>query len=80
MRKVQWDIRREGRKWQSEAMARYALTPEKIEMIRGKLLWSDEARLTLLALLLENVGIDKAVRLGDPAAWRAAIAELKEAD
>ena len=61
-------------------MARYALTPEKIEMIRGKLLWSDEARLTLLALLLENVGIDKAVRLGDPAAWRAAIAELKEAD
>jgi len=78
MRKVQWDIRRKGRAWRAEAMARYALTPEKIELIRGKLLWSEQQRLTLLALLLENVGIDKAVRLGDRAAWRAAIADLKE--
>ncbi len=62
-----WDIRRQGRAWKQEARARYSLTPEKIEMIDGKLLWSEEERVALLALLLENVGIDKAVRLGDPA-------------
>ena len=59
-------------------MQRYELTPEKIEMSEGKLLWDDEERLNLLALLLENVGADAAVRLGDPAVWRAAVAELPE--
>ena len=27
----------------------------------------------LLGLLLENVGADRAVKLGDPAVWRAAV-------
>jgi hypothetical protein len=71
-----WDIQAEGRAWRSEAMDRYALTPEKLEMIGGKLLYDDEERLTLLALLLENVGADAAVRLGDPGVWRAAVAKL----
>jgi hypothetical protein len=31
----------------------------------------------LCGCLLENVGVDEAVRLGDPAIWRAAIAALK---
>ena len=62
-----------------EAMQRYELAPEKIEMIEGKLLWDDDARLTLLGLLLENVGADAAVKLGDPAVWRAAIADLRNA-
>jgi hypothetical protein len=32
-----WDIRREGRVWHAEeAMARYQLTPEKIEMVKGR--------------------------------------------
>lgn len=73
---VNWDVRRGPRAWGSEAMQRYELTPEKIEMVEGKLLWDDEARLNLLGLLLENVGADAAVRLGDPAVWRAAVAEL----
>ena len=72
-----WDIRAEGRAWRNEAMDRYALTPEKLEMIEGKLLDNDEERLTLLALLLENVGADAAVRLGDPDVWRAAVARLE---
>lgn len=71
-----WDIRREGRAWGEEAMARYQLAPEKIEMIRGRLFWSDEDRLAMLALLLENVGADAAVRLGDPSVWKAAVADL----
>ena len=80
MAEVQWDICREGRAWREEAHARYQLTPEKIEMCRGQLFWSEEDRLTMIALLLENVGVDKVVRLGDPAVWRAAIDALEQQD
>jgi hypothetical protein len=52
------------------------MTPEKFEMVDGKLLWSDEARETLLGLLLENVGADRVVQFGDPEVWRAAVAKL----
>ena len=45
-------------------------------MYRGKLLWDEDQRLALLGLLLENVGADAAVRLGDPAVWRAAVQDL----
>ena len=72
-----WDIRREGRAWRDECWSRYEQAPEKIEMVGGKLFTSDEERLTMLALLLENVGADAAVRLGDPAVWRNAIADLE---
>lgn len=73
-----WEIRRDGRAWTAdEALGRFGLTPERIEMVDGKLLLDDEERLTLLALLLENVGADAAVSLGDPAVWRAAIAALR---
>jgi hypothetical protein len=54
------------------------LTPEKTELIDGKLYWSDRDRITMLALLLENVGADKAVRLGNPDVWRAAVAALPQ--
>ncbi len=78
---IRWDIRREGRSWEGdEAWERYQLTPEKTEMTDGKLYWDDEERLTMLGLLLENVGIDKAIRLGDPRLWREAIAELDETE
>jgi len=40
--------------------------------------WSDEERLNMLALLLENLSIDHAVCLGDPRVWREAIAKLGE--
>lgn len=77
MAKIDWKILNEGRAWSGdEAWARYELTPEKLEMIRGKLLWSDEDREKLLGLLLENVGADRAVQLGDPEVWRAAVAKL----
>ena len=79
MSKIDWDIRREGRAWRgAEAWERYSLSPEKIELIEGKLFWREDDRLTMLALLLENIGVDKAVRLGNPQIWREAIAELDE--
>lgn len=76
---MKWDIRREGRAWQgTEEIERWRLTPDKFETSEGKLFDTDEERLTVLALLLENLGIDKAIRLGDPEKWREAIAELKD--
>jgi hypothetical protein len=77
---IRWDIRREGHAWGAEALDRLELAPEKLEMIAGKLYWDDEERLTMLGLLLENVGIDKAIRLGDPRLWREAIAALPGAE
>ncbi|MGE5231171.1 MAG: hypothetical protein ACM3NS_05475 [Deltaproteobacteria bacterium] len=75
---ITWDIRRAGRRWAaSEARGRFALTPEKFEMSDGRLFWSDAERLTLLGLLLENVGVDAAVRLGEPEVWRGAIRDLR---
>ena len=77
MRDSDWDIRREGRGWEGdEATRRWELTPEKMEMFEGKLLWFDEDRVKLLGLLLENVGADRAVRLGNPDVWRAATRKL----
>jgi hypothetical protein len=77
MRSREWIIEREGRAWSlDERRARWELTPEKLEMWEGKLLWDDEQRINLLGLLLENMGADRAVRLGDPAVWRAAIQQL----
>ena len=76
MRDSDWDIHREGRAWGDEAMQRWELTPEKMEMFEGKLLWFDEDRVKLLGLLLENVGADRAVRLGNPDVWRAAVRNL----
>ena len=70
-------IQRQGRQWsRSEVETKYRqLCPEKIELIEGKMFWTDEERLNMLALLLENVGMDAAVRLGDPALWKEAIEE-----
>lgn len=77
---VDCNIQRQGRSWQDEAMQRYDLCPGKTEMIRGQLFWDEEDRLMMLALLLENVGVDKVIRLGDPNVWREAIAELDSSD
>lgn len=74
---IVWDIRREGRAWcEGEGIARLELAPEKMELTDGRLYWSDEERLLMLDLLLENVGIDAAIRLGNPHLWREAISEL----
>jgi hypothetical protein len=77
MKPSDWDIRREGRAWSEEEFdQRVDLRPEKLEVWEGKLLVEDEERVLLLGLLLENLGADVAVRLGDPAVWRAAVASL----
>ena len=74
---MEFNIQRQGRKWsRTEIEQKYRnLCPEKIELIEGKMFWTDEQRLNMLALLLENVGMDAAVRLGDPALWQQGIDE-----
>jgi len=73
-----WRITNEGRAWEAdEAPARWKLTPEKFEMFSGRLFGSDEERVMLLGLLLENVGADRAVQLGDPEVWRRAVSRLE---
>jgi hypothetical protein len=73
-----WEIGRKGRAWQSgEALERFYMAPEKIEMVSGKLFNSDRERLVMLALLLENLGTDAAVELGAPEVWRDAVARLR---
>jgi hypothetical protein len=73
----EWNIRREGREWRGEEFEkRIYQAPEKIEF-RGGIFTNERQRLIVLAMLLENPGIDKAVRLGNPADWKAAVAELE---
>jgi hypothetical protein len=76
---AEWNIGREGREWRGEEFEkRIYQAPEKIEFVGG--IFTDEGeRLTVLAMLLENLGIDKAVRLGNSMDWRAALADLDRA-
>ena len=73
---AEWKIKREGREWKgAEFDKRIYQAPEKIEYVGG--IFADERqRLTVLAMLLENLGIDKAVQLGNLEDWKAAINEL----
>lgn len=78
MNDINFDIRRKGRAWNGdEAALRIREFPARAEMIDGKFFWTEEERLTALGILLENVGIDKAIRLGDPQLWKEAIAALE---
>jgi hypothetical protein len=78
MTPTDWDIRREGRRWtRDEFERRVYQAPEKIEFVGG-IFASERERLTVLGMLLENLGIDKAVRLGKLADWKAALADLEK--
>ncbi len=73
----EWHIRREGQQWTGEKFSeRIYQAPEKIEFVGG-IFTDDRERLTILAMLLENLGIDKVVRLGNLADWKAAVTELE---
>lgn len=72
-----WDIRNEGRSWEpEEALERWRRLPHKTELIEGQIFWSGGDPLDLLGVLLEKVGADRVVQLGDPEVWRRAVAKL----
>jgi hypothetical protein len=65
---IKWDIRREGRAWlgDGEGIARLRILPEKTELIRGRLFWSDEDRTVVLSvsgkwLLCTGLGLGSVV-------------------
>ena len=73
----EWDIRREGRRWTREESQHWLYhAPNKIEFVGG-IFAGERERLLVLGMLLENLGIDKVVRFGNLADWKAAIAELE---
>jgi hypothetical protein len=73
-----WNICREGRRWTREEFdLRVNEAPEKIEFVAG-IFASERERLVVLGMLLENLGIDKVVRFGNFADWKAAIADLEQ--
>lgn len=79
MQKINYKINRQGRAWTSkEILPRLRAFPAKAELIDGKLFWTEAERETALALLLELVGIDKAIRFGDLQVWKEAIEELEK--
>ena len=70
-----WTIGRSGRRWTAqESPCRMEMAPEKIEFVGG-IFASDRERLTVLGMLLENLGIEAAVQFGRLDDWKAAIAE-----
>jgi len=74
-----FDIGLEGRIWTVDHW--YSLSdvlPEKFELIRGKLFWSERERLGMLAAMLEQVGLAKAVTLAPKELWLQALAQLEE--
>jgi hypothetical protein len=78
MTEQHWDIRREGRRWMHEELeCRLYQAPEKIEFVGG-IFASERERLLVLGMLLEILGIDKVVRFGNLADWKAAIADLEQ--
>jgi hypothetical protein len=78
MKSIDWDIRREGRDWSNEEFEdRLYQAPEKVEFVDG-IFASDRERLTVLGMLLENLGIDRAIRFGKLEDWKAAIADLEK--
>jgi hypothetical protein len=81
MTELHWKIGREGRVWsKAEAIAKLDVLPGKLDMILGKLCLDEAQRLVLLAALLENIGLDMAVRLADAELWSQAVtARLTEA-
>ena len=71
MKAIVWDIRREGRRWSHEEFdQRTYQAPEKIEYVDG-IFASDRQRLIVLGMLLENLGIDRAIRYGKLEDWKA---------
>ena len=78
MKPIEWDIRRKGRLWSNEEFElRIDQALEKIEYVDG-IFDSERERLNVLGMPLENLGIDKVIRLGKLDDWKAAIADLEK--
>lgn len=74
-----FDIGLEGRLWTVDHWDSLSdVLPEKFELIDGKLFWSERERLGMLAAMLEQIGLEKAVTLAPKALWLEALARLDD--
>lgn len=72
---MEWQIGRTGKNWTGpEVLQKLNQLPGRLELVDGKLCFNEEERRTLLAGLLENVGMDEVLTLGDIQDWREALA------
>jgi hypothetical protein len=74
-----FEIGLEGRLWTVDRWDSLGdVLPEKFELIDGKLFWSERERMGMLAAMLEQMGLAKAVRLAPKALWLEALKQLEE--
>jgi hypothetical protein len=83
-RPVEFEIHLEGRRWTPEEIESkwrqaHETIPERLELIEGKVFLGDEQRITMLGWMLEQLGADVAVQMGDPEVWREAVEEMLQA-
>jgi hypothetical protein len=71
----EWNIGRLSHEWGEELPSRADLLPKQFGVIDERLTLSEEERITLLAILLELVGTDRAIQLGDATTWRRSAEE-----
>jgi hypothetical protein len=64
----------EGHLWRVTRFDELAtVLPEKMELIEGKLFWSERHRLGMLGAMLEQVGLVDAVKLAPKELWLEAL-------
>lgn len=70
---LHWKVGLKGRRWSSDEIElRWRLIPEKFECLSGEFL-EDGQRLDLLTMLLEQVGVQRAVTLAPRSLWKLAL-------
>jgi hypothetical protein len=74
-----FDIGLDGRRWNVDRfLALERVLPEKMELIDGKLFWSERERLGMLSAMLEQVGLREAVKLAPKELWLNALRQAEE--
>lgn len=74
-----WDIGRQGRRWNGPGgLAKLERLLGRLELVHGKLCLDEVERRTLLAGLMENMGLDEVVQFGKLEDWLQAIAARVE--
>jgi hypothetical protein len=69
-----FEIGLEGRLWNVDRfLALETVLPEKMELIDGKLFWSERERLGMLSAMLEQLGLVEAVKLAPKELWEEAL-------
>jgi hypothetical protein len=78
MTQERWVIPREGHRWTREEFERRFDETRPAIAFSDASITSESQRYVLLALILQDLGIDAVVRFGNLADWKAAISDLEQ--